>query len=256
MDLFDVVRACFRRWYLVLPLLLVTSWFCYDIYSSAKPVYYSQTVLGIAPANFRVDQAEPGQPVPRNALLDVGGATLMASLASFGLQEQDVKDRVVAAGGLPDYYARPFPTPPPSAQLPLVMIEVSSPDPAKVTTTLEGVSAQAEVTLRTIQALAGVPADLMVKPFIVSPPTTPAGAMPTRTRSTIAIFVAGTGITVLLAVAVDVLLTRRKSRVLARTQTVATAAAAGRDPVVPPPEVVQTNGGAVDPVADGTLGAK
>ena len=252
MDLFDVVRACFRRWYVVLPLLLVAGWYSYDVYSSAKPVYYANTVLGLAPPPFRLDQATPGQPVPRNALLDVGGATLVASLTAFGLQEPEVANRVVAAGGV-GYVARPFPTPPPNPQLPLVFIEASSPDPAQVTRTLDAVTVQADPTLRTMQERAGVPPEQMVKPFIVSAPGTPKGSMPSRTRSTIAIFVAGAGLSVLFTVAVDVLLTRWKSRLLARGQ--AAAAAAGPDPVAPPSEVVQTNGDGVAPVAGGAAGA-
>ena len=45
----------------------------------------------------------------------------------------------------------------------------------------------------------------------------PAAGMPARTRSTIAIFVAGAGLVVLLTVIVDTLLIRRKARESART---------------------------------------
>lgn len=49
MDLFDVIRSCARRWYVLIPLLLVVGWFSYDVYSSVKPVYYSSAVIGLAP---------------------------------------------------------------------------------------------------------------------------------------------------------------------------------------------------------------
>ena len=54
MDLFDVVRSCFRRWYVVLPLLLIAAWFAHDIYTSVKPVYYSNAVVGLAAPNIAV----------------------------------------------------------------------------------------------------------------------------------------------------------------------------------------------------------
>ena len=73
------------------------------------------------------------------------------------------------------------------------MIEATNADPAAVTKTLELVLQQAEITLRTLQQQAQVPDDQMVAPFVVSPPSAPAAGMPTRTRSTIAIFVAGAG---------------------------------------------------------------
>ena len=81
MDLFDVVRSCARRWYVFLPLLLIVAWYSYSVYSSVKPVYYSNTVIGIVPPSTRVDNVPAGVPIPRNGLLDVGGASLIAKMA-------------------------------------------------------------------------------------------------------------------------------------------------------------------------------
>ena len=87
MDLFDVARSCFRRWYVFLPLLLIVGWFSYSVYSSVKPVYYSNAVIGIAPPSTRVDNVAPGVPLPRNGLLDIGGASLIANMTALGLRE-------------------------------------------------------------------------------------------------------------------------------------------------------------------------
>ena len=111
MDLFDVARSCFRRWYVFLPLLLIVAWFSHSVYSSVKPVYYSNAVIGLAPPSTRVDNVAPGVPLPRNGLLDIGGAPLIANMAAVGLREPSVVDRVVAAGGLPDYVSKMFPVP-------------------------------------------------------------------------------------------------------------------------------------------------
>ena len=102
MDLFDVMRSCLRRWYILLPLLLVTGWFSYGAYSSAKPVYYSNAVLGLTPPSVKLDQPTTSSEVRRNGLLDVGGASLLANLTALGLKEPSVIERVVASGGLPD----------------------------------------------------------------------------------------------------------------------------------------------------------
>jgi hypothetical protein len=216
--LFDVTRSCFRRWYVFLPLLLIVAWFSHSVYSSVKPVFYSSTVIGFAPPSSRVDNAAPGVALPRNGLLDVGGASLIANMTTIGLRDPSVYERVVAGGGLP-YSTKMFPTPGGMLQLPMIMIEVTAADPHKVSTTLALVSNEADVTVRQLQRQAGVPDDQMVASFVVSPPSTPAAAMPSRTRSTVVIFGAGVGLSVLLTVAVDLLLTRRKSRALRRKLT-------------------------------------
>ena len=214
-DLFDVTRSCFRRWYFFIPLLLIVAWFSHSVYSSVKPVYYSGTTIGFAPPSYRVEDLPQGVPVPRNGLLDVGGATLIANMTTMGLRDSSVYERVMAGGGVP-YTTKMFPTPGGMQPLAMIMVEVTAADPAKASTTLALVTDEADVTVKQLQRQAGVPDDLMLKSFVVSPPSAPAAAMPSRTRSTIVIFGAGVGLSVLLTVAVDVLLTRRKSRALLR----------------------------------------
>jgi hypothetical protein len=216
-DLFDVVRACFRRWYILLPLLLITGWYTHQVYTSVKPVYYSQAVIGLAPPNSRLDQAVLGQPVPINGLLDVGGAPLLANMAALGVKQPAVVNRVVAAGGLPDYNAKLFPVPATSPPIPLIMIEETAADPAAATKTLQLVTDEVTASLQSIQQQAGVPAEMMVGSFVVSPPSPPLAAMPSRTRATASVFVAGLGLTVLVTVLADVLLARlRKLKIRRR----------------------------------------
>jgi hypothetical protein len=252
LDLFDVVRSCARRWYVFLPLLAIVAWFSYSAYSSVKPVYYANAVIGVAPPSTRIDNAPPGVPLPRNGLLDVGGASLIANMTAVGLREPSVVDQVVAAGGQPDYAARMFPVPGTMPQLPLVMIEATEADPDAVTKTLELVIAQSEETLRNLQQQARVPEDQMVAPFVVSPPSAPAAGMPARTRSTIAIFVTGFGLSVVVTVLVDVILGRRRQRIKARSQ--ATSAAEGPSPDRTSSDVAEPNG--VVGVHEGAMDAR
>lgn len=212
MDLIDVVRSCVRRWYILLPLLLITMWYGHGTYSSAVTVYYSNAVIGFAPPSQRIDQAAPGQPVPRNGLLDVGGANLIANLTALGLRQPSIVERVVDGGGLPDYSAKVFPVPANSPPVPLIMIEETSTDPGRVTKTLELLTAETAATLTALQQQAQVPADQMVISFTVQPPSAPAGGMPSRIRSTIAILGAGVGLSVLVTVLADVALSRRRQR--------------------------------------------
>jgi TRAP-type uncharacterized transport system fused permease subunit len=211
-DLFDVVRSCLRRWYVVIPLLLIVAWFSHAKYTSVKPVYYSNAAISIAPPSTRVDQAAPGAAIPRNGLLDVGGATLVANLAATELRDSSVVAQVVAAGGKPDYGSKMFPVPAGTPELPLIMIDATEPDPIAASKTVGLVIAQAGPVLRTLQQQANVPDDQMATAFVVSPPSTPAAGMPSRTRSTIAIFVAGAGLAILVGVVIDVVIMRWKAR--------------------------------------------
>jgi hypothetical protein len=222
-DLFDVVRSCFRRWYVVLPLLLIAAWVSHNVYTSVKPRYYSNAAIAIAPANLQMPFGEPGVPVARNGLLDMGNGTLIPNLLVFGLRDPSVVGQVVAAGGKANYTSRMFPVAQGMPELPLIMIEADEPDPIAASKTVELVVAQADPTLRTVQQQAGVPDDQMVKPLLASPPSPPVAGTPSRTRSTIAIFAAGVGITILAGVVIDVLMLRwkawRKKRRLTGVQT-------------------------------------
>lgn len=212
MDLFDVVRACFRRWYILLPLLAITGIYTYQVYSSVQPVYYSQTVIGIAPPNQRVDTVPAGQPIPRNGLLDVGGASLLAHMAALGLHQSTVVNRVVAAGGEANFDAKMFPVPATSPPIPLVMIDIAAPNPEAATKTLDLAAMELRESLENIQSQASVPPDMMAQSFLVAPPNEPTPAMPSRTRATASIMMAGIGLTILVTVVADVLLSRRKRR--------------------------------------------
>lgn len=213
MDLFDVVKACFRRWYVVLPLLAVAAWYSHHIYASVKPVYYSQAVIGISPPNLRVDQAAtPGEGVPRNGLLDVGGASLITNMATIGLTDSAVRMQVVNGGGKWDYTAKMFPVPGTMPELPLIMIEATESEAWAASKTVELAVAQADPVLKKLQQQAGVPDDQMVTAFVVSPQSEPWPAMPSRTRSTIAVFVALTGLAILVGLLTDVLLVRWGAR--------------------------------------------
>jgi hypothetical protein len=219
-DLFDVVRSCFRRWYVVVPLLLIVAWYTHNVYKSVKPVYYSNAVIGVASPNTHMDLPPQGVAVSRNGLLDAGGGTtIIANMAALNLNEPAVSAPVVAAGGQPNYTAKMFPVPATVQELPMLMIEATEPDPAAASKTVELVVAQAGPTLRTLQQQANVPDDQMATAFVVSPPSVPAGGMPSRTKSTIAIGVAGVGIAILVGLVVDVLLMRWKAGRQKRRQT-------------------------------------
>lgn len=205
----DVVRCCFRRWYIVIPLLAITAWISHSYYTSIKPVYYCNAVVGFAPPNQVVQFSPDGQPVQRNGLLEVGGADLIMNMAVLGLEDPSVKEKVVAGGGKSNFTVRMFPTPAtgngPQAELPLIMIEAEEADPASATTTVELAASQTDSILQAIQRGAGVADSEMVRAVQASQPT-PVAATSGRTKSFLVILMAGIGLAVLSAVGVDALI--------------------------------------------------
>lgn len=213
MDLFDVVRACVRRWYVFLPLLLVTLGLSYHFYSAVKPVYYSNAVVGLAPPNSKLWQAPNGEPVPLNGLLEAGGPTLLANMAVLGMKDPSVAARVVAAGGGPNYTAKMFPTSNNAPQLALIMVESTESDPQVSAKTVSAAVGQVDPVLKSLQQQAGVPPNLMVNALAASPPSPPIAATPSRTKSAVTTMIGGLIVTVIAVVAADVVLSRRGSSV-------------------------------------------
>jgi hypothetical protein len=249
-DLFDVLRSCLRRWYVLLPLLGIVAYYAYGAYSSAIPVYYSNTVVGLAPPNSRIEHVDAGVPLPRNGLLDAGGATMIANMTAIGLQQPAVLDRVAAEGGLPDYFAKLVQVPPSVPQPPLIMIEITSANRDGVTRTLELATKQAELTLRSLQQQAHVPDDQMVDMFIVQPPIPPVPGMPSRMKSTLMVLIAGAGLSILFTVLLDIVWLRVKSRLQQRRAAHShTAEPAASE--APSDDAARTHNGA--PVAENAL---
>lgn len=213
MDLFDVLRSCLRRWYVTSPLLLISTWVGYHVYSSAPQVYYSSAVVGVSLPSSTVPYVEPGTPVAQNGLLQAGGgATLLTTLANLSLRDANVVAQVVASGGQPDYTTKQFPGAPNMPPLPLILIEATQPDPTAALKTVEAVAAQTGPVIHALQQHAGVPESEMAAAFTATPATAPVAGTPSRTRATVGLLIAGYGLSLLLTVVLDVILGRRKSR--------------------------------------------
>lgn len=233
MDLFDVVGACVRRWYVTLPLILVAGWFAFNSYNSVKQVYYTNTVIGLAGPNTQVvwDQ----KTLPRNGLLETGGPSFIANLVVLGLRDPEIIARVVQGGGKPNYNTYLFPVAANTPALPLITIDTTQPDADSALKTVNLAAAQVDSVLSSVQRSAGVPEEMMVRTIPASAPKTPSAGVPSRTRSTIAVLAAGVGIAVVIAVLVDVALSQFGSGLRGRNLP---PDAQSRNP--PPP------GGAVD----------
>jgi hypothetical protein len=211
-DLFDVAGACIRRWFVFWPLVLVALWYSNQQYAAVKPVYYSSAVVGFAPVPARAELPIANGLIPRNGLLDVGGAPLIANMTAIGLSDPSVRSQVMADGGASDYTAKIFAKPEAAGEIPLVMIEATEQDPTLALLTVQHVVMEANPLLQRLQQAANVPPDQMVTPFLVSPPSTPTAGMPSRIRYSIGVGLAGFGVAVLAALLADMVIKRWRAR--------------------------------------------
>ncbi len=213
MDLFDIFKACFRRWYVVIPILLITAWIAHKNYATVKQVYYSNAVVSVAPPNEQIPYNGDGSPVPLNGLMNAGGPTGLANMAVLAFNSS-VTAKVVAAGGAANFTVRMFPSPVigggAGTQLPLIMVEATEDDAASATKTVELAAAQVQPVLESLQRQAGVADAQMARAVVVSPASTVAGT-PSRGRKFGTIIAVGTCAAILTGVAMDALLLRLRS---------------------------------------------
>jgi hypothetical protein len=216
MDALDVVRACFRQKYVVLPLLVIVAWIVFQPHKSAKPAYYSDTIVGLAPSNLQWPIECDGVPVPKNGLLEIGGEYLVTSMAVFAFSQPSVRDRVVAGGGTANFFADTVKTfdaaGKPGPDKPLIRIEAIADDPHMAQNTAQLAAAETDPILADLQRQAGVPDDQMVKAITIAPASIP--VTPVQAPRKLAIYRAMIGVTIVIfvAVGIDSVFTRRRRR--------------------------------------------
>ncbi|MGU3432745.1 hypothetical protein ACNHUS_06970 [Actinomycetes bacterium M1A6_2h] len=211
MDLFDVFKISARRWYVVLPILLIAGYYAYQSYSNVKPVYYSSVSIGIVLPSVKEVPAQATTETPAivesNGLADSGGVSLLANFLSIGLKDNSLRSQVAEQGGYTTYQAEVFALPT-AGQLPIVVVSSTGGSRDRVSTTMELVLAQAEPTLKNLQAGAGVPESRMASAYPLSVIPDPIGSLPSRTREAGAIAAAGIVIALVAGVLTDAVIKR------------------------------------------------
>lgn len=211
----DVLLACKRRWYVVLPLLALTALAAALYYALYKPIYYSNSVIGVASPNQQLQWAPDGAAIERNGLIDSGGPTLIMNMVVMGFDNRAIHERVAADGGSPDFTVQMLPSAPGSstlqAQLPIIMIEATDHDAARASRTIQLAAAQTDTILIDLQRQAGVSPSLMVKAIQAAKPSVIKGT-PGRSKRTVAILALGCALAILVGVVVDAFRDRAAGR--------------------------------------------
>ncbi|MDG4828830.1 hypothetical protein O7627_05860 [Solwaraspora sp. WMMD1047] len=103
MDFLDLIRLMFRRWYVTLPVVVVTLGAAYAVGSAIQPEYKTSVAIVLVPPTVAVAAPAPGEsPQPANPWLRVGESA-MAQAVQISTSAHDARSRVAAAGGDPGY---------------------------------------------------------------------------------------------------------------------------------------------------------
>ncbi len=147
MDLFDVARACRRRWYVTVPLMVLTLALAGAAYLAVPTVYRASTVVGLAPSPVSGGEG--------NGIINNGGTIMLAHLTAAGLSSPTVAREIEDSTGATDFAAAVVAVP--GGQMPMVNLVASAHDRDTAESAVTMSQRLAKDELNRIQANAGIP---------------------------------------------------------------------------------------------------
>ena len=210
MDLIGVLRACVRRWYVFLPIIVLTAWLGRDQYQKAEPQYTATATVVIAPSAELVynrgRQADTGL-VVTSPFNGGDGPRVLAGLLARALNTSTVRLQLLPAGGAVVTAARNV-----EEDSTVVNLQVVAADAATDAKALETVRGGANDVLAKIQYDAGAPEGQLYNAVNGGPVDPPLVAYPDRVRGVVAIALAGVLLAVVLSVLAQSLMAGRRRR--------------------------------------------
>ena len=214
MDFWKVVGVPVRRWYAVLPVLLIAVLTGAAAYLSGPPIYSSQATLVLTtPSTGGTQYADGYVPAPVNPLLMYDhGVALAGALLIQGMRTPEFEQRVgvsestgtsllISNGGESDYQL---------INGPFVQLVAHSSSPDDTQALVQRAVAAAREELARRQSDLGVPPSTYVTLTEVMPPTAPVGAGGSGKRAATVVLGLGGLVSVILAFVVESLLVVRR----------------------------------------------
>jgi capsular polysaccharide biosynthesis protein len=232
MDLWTIIKIVVRRWYLSVPLLLLTGAVGYQAVSSAAPLYQT-TATVLLVVNSQVPPTAggpvtPGASAKLNPYLSFNGSLSITANAVAHVIADDAHRKVFADRGLQaDYKLTP------ATEIPGVIVDVTGPDAVKVAETGRLAVNEMHDLLGTFQDEAGVPADQRIEMKILDAPTAAAQLQPKTARLVAGIGAVGLVMTMGLVLLAESLANARRSRRRATAGARDVPAPGTAGPVVP-----------------------
>lgn len=204
MDLWDLTKVLFRRWYIALPVLLASLAVVMYMASTVKPDYVAKGYLQLIPPSGAA-QTNPANPHPRNPWIDLG----LGSLANAAVVK--VVDPAVLVHLVEEGYADSVVVTMPT-QSPLLYIEAVGSTPQQATLTVRQIIKELNKDVVAEQARYGVLAEDTITTLTLNDGATPEEKT-SKVKRVVAVS-AGIGllITTVGTILVDNLLRRRSRR--------------------------------------------
>lgn len=211
MDIFSATAAVLRRWYVALPILLVTVFFAVQQYQSVLPTY-STTASSVllppppqAPTPLVIDPEDLETPLDP-AISSIGSGTkLIRNLVEQNLENAVVRNRLTAQGATAAYEVDA------DGDSPLIEYVVVGDDPDVTARTLEALMAEAATVLTQVQQNIGATTPAVYRLQTAAPILPPVEVAPERNRALIATLIGGGALAYFLALLVDAGLSARRA---------------------------------------------
>ena len=202
MDLFDVASACRRRWYVVVPLLVLTAMAAIFAYFTVPTVYQASSVVGLGPS--------PTTGGEGNGILNNGGTVMLANVTAIGLSSPEVTEQIENDAGATEFTAEVVAVP--GGQMPMVELTTRAHDLETAERALVVANERAQEEVNRIQADAGIGERSFGVVYQVSSGTEIDVLTPGRTRLLVGILGLGIVASVVIGFYWDLVLTGRRRR--------------------------------------------
>ncbi|MFF1879648.1 hypothetical protein [Leifsonia sp. NPDC058230] len=211
MDLFEIVRAAGRRWYVLVAGLILTGGLVMAVLRIIPLTYDVQSSVLLLPPR---QTASANGPVTDggNPFLNLGGLDVVAGVLSKSLMDSASVESIVPKGSHAEYTVEPDP----SVSGSVLAVTASDRTPAGAFSTLDSVLALTTTRLKALQDEVNATGGSQVRLMVITDNTVAEPNTSALVRTLIVVVAAGLVITALLAISVDALLRRRKTRKAAR----------------------------------------
>ncbi len=248
-DLFTTIRILARRWYVVLPALLLTVAGAAATMRAVAPTYeVSAAVVLLGPATAGAPVAGQPAPPPVNPYLEFGGALETTGLIlSRSLMSESTVDRLAAQGATATYEVGTGS----EGGSPIVNVIATGPDQEAAKRTAAIVMAELRSELARRQVAAGAPASQFIRVEDVTRPDSATRTSGSRLRAVAAVMALGIALSFGLGFMAEAIAARRAGRAAdpapAPPSQAALSAPAASTPLAAPPPA-----GALEPEPEPT----
>jgi hypothetical protein len=208
MDLNEAARVVRGRWYVLLPLLLLTLVATYGV-DKAEPTKYQATSTFSLLASQQAVQGTASVPGTDNAFLSFDAS--LNDMADFLTRRVDAPDSAqqLLQLGVTEGYSADLAA---NAEGPFITLTVTGTDPAHVTASMNTLLKFSEQELAQIQTRASVAPSAMIGSMVIVPPGPPTKQLKSKLQAMIGVAAVGLVFAFLATFATDSVVTARTRR--------------------------------------------